>query len=241
MFRVTQVAIIGSCIVGLVSGVKADDLFSMRNWTSKEGTTIKARLLQIDGDSAELKLAKNGKNFKVKLPILSDQDRELIQLTTDKLDEKIDSRSFGLPPELSEKTLYEAFRLGRHEDLWSAVAGKAEFDSTYNRLTIRGGVPNIRLTLTPQRIEREDKDTALIIGEHVALRLIIMNGEFKVSGDDLFYGRYKIARKGEKYMPYIASIQKGLTGLKLENVRTSKMLVITNKASSGRDLFIVPR
>lgn len=236
-FRLTHVAVIGSCIAGLVSAAKADDLFSMRNWTSTEGTTIKAKLLQIDGDSAELKLAKNGKNFKVKLPILSEQDRELIKSTTDKLDEKINSRSFGLPPKLSEKTLYEAFRLGKHENLWAVVAGKSEHNHIWNRSYTTGGVPNIRLILTPQRIEREDENTALIIGKYIAVRLILSNGEFKLSGDDLFYGRVKIAQKSEDYTPYIASIQKSLTGMKLENVRTSTMLVITNKVSNTRDLL----
>ena len=56
----------------------AKPLIAQRNWTNKEGKSIKAAVLSIDGDQVKFKLS-NGKTANYEIGNLSEQDQETIK------------------------------------------------------------------------------------------------------------------------------------------------------------------
>ena len=65
---------------------KKQDLIAQRTWTNKEGKSIKAAVLSIDGDQVKFKLS-NGKTANYEIANLSEEDQEIIQKAGEEADE----------------------------------------------------------------------------------------------------------------------------------------------------------
>ncbi|MCU0776564.1 MAG: hypothetical protein MUF86_02740 [Akkermansiaceae bacterium] len=74
-FRTARWLIRGLISILLVSSgtYGAEDV---RNWTSSAGTTLKAGIVSVDGDSVTLQRVEDGKHLKVKIALLSADARE---------------------------------------------------------------------------------------------------------------------------------------------------------------------
>lgn len=212
-----------------LTSARSEDLFTTRNWTSAEGVAISASLIEAGPKSVTLKLAKGGKPFNVDLSKLSRGDQDLIRSTIEKIDETIATKAFGTPAELTERDLANAFRLGKHSALWTAAV---EADA--------------RLNMNPQRVERENDTQALIIGEHIAVRLQLVqnHNKFSLSGEDLERqsktgsSKMHIATRKSPFTPKVANLNRYMVSLKLEDIKLSSIPVIGCKHD---DFYMISR